>query len=67
MIQAELEGLATCPLSQSVDLLAFRTRLRTLMSWSGHPQMMLRIGARPAGQPAPLTPRRPVAETLTMV
>jgi nitroreductase len=67
MIRAELEGLATCPLSQSVDLLVFRTRLRTLMSWSDYPQMMLRLGARPAGQPAALTPRRPVDQTLTMV
>ena len=66
MIQAEVEGLATCPLSQSVDLLAFRTRLRTLMSWTGHPQMMLRLGTRPSGEPAPLTPRRPVSDVLTM-
>ena len=65
MIQAEREGLATCPLSQSVDLLVFRTRLQTLMSWTGHPQMMLRLGERPAGEPAPLTARRPVSEVLT--
>ncbi|WP_375503487.1 Acg family FMN-binding oxidoreductase [uncultured Jatrophihabitans sp.] len=66
MIQAELDGIASCPLSQSVDLLAFRTRLRTLMSWNGHPQMMLRLGHRPAGHPAPLTARRPVDDVLTM-
>jgi nitroreductase len=66
MIQAEREGLATCPLSQSVDLLAFRTRLQTLMSWTGHPQMMLRLGQRPPGEPAPLTARRPVSDVLTV-
>ena len=65
MIQAELEDVATCPLSQSVDLLAFRTRLRTLMSWTGHPQMMLRLGPRPAGDAAPLTRRRPVDDVLS--
>ncbi|HEV7205193.1 MAG TPA: nitroreductase family protein [Jatrophihabitans sp.] len=65
MVQAELEGIASCPLSQSVDLLAFRTRLRTLMGWTGYPQMMLRLGQRPAEPPAPLTPRRPVSEVLT--
>ena len=66
MVQAELEGIASCPLSQSVDLLAFRTRLRTLMGWTGYPQMMLRLGERPAEPPAPLTPRRPVSEVLTV-
>ena len=66
MIQAEREGLATCPLSQSVDLLAFRSRLQTLMSWTGHPQMMLRLGERPPGEPAPLTARRPVRDVLRL-
>lgn len=65
MIEAELEGLSTCPLSQSVDLLAFRTRLQTLMSWTGHPQMMVRLGERPAGEPAARTPRRAVDDVLT--
>lgn len=66
MVQAELNGLASCPLSQSVDLLAFRSRLRMLMSWTGHPQMMLRLGRRPTGAAAPLTPRRPVGDALTI-
>jgi nitroreductase len=65
MIEAELVGIASCPLSQSVDLPAFRARLQSLMSWTGHPQMMLRLGMRPAGDPAPLTSRRPVADVLT--
>lgn len=66
MIAAELEGLASCPLSQSVDLLSFRTQLRALMSWVGHPQMMLRLGQKPTGTAAPLSARRPVAEVLTV-
>jgi nitroreductase len=66
MVQAELDGIASCPLSQSVDLLAFRTRLRTLMSWPGHPQMMLRLGQRPAAPAAPLTSRRSVGDVLTI-
>jgi nitroreductase len=66
MVQAELEGIASCPLSQSVDLVAFRNRLQTLMSWIGHPQMMLRLGPMPTGAPAPLTARRPVREVLTI-
>lgn len=66
MIRAELDGIASCPLSQSVDLLSFRSQLRTLMSWTGHPQMMLRLGQKPTDPPAPLTPRRSVDEVLTI-
>lgn len=65
MVQAELLGLATCPLSQAVDFAAFRARLQGRMGWIGIPQMMLRIG-RP-GTPItnlPLTPRRPVSAVL---
>ena len=59
MIQAELLGLATCPLSQAVDFAAFRTRVQGLMGWTGYPQMMLRIGY-PSAPLADLarTPRR---------
>lgn len=67
MLQAELDGVACCPLSQSVDLLYFRTRLRELMSWTGHPQMMLRLGLDLAGQAAPLTARRPLADVFEVV
>jgi nitroreductase len=66
MIAAELEDLASCPLSQSVDLLFFRSQLRTLMSWTGYPQMMLRLGHRPDSIAPPLTARRPVEDVLTI-
>jgi len=65
MVQAELMGLATCPLSQAVDFAAFRARLQGRMGWVGYPQMMLRIGhpSTPIAE-LPLTPRRPVAAVL---
>jgi nitroreductase len=68
MLEAELLGLGTCPLSQAVDLVAFRNRVQTLMSWQALPQMMLRIGypAPEAARPA-RTPRRPVADVLDVV
>ena len=66
MIQAELDGVASCPLSQSVDLLYFRSELQGLMSWVGHPQMMLRLGQKPDAAPAALTARRPVGDVLTI-
>lgn len=68
MLEAELLGLGTCPLSQAVDLVAFRTRVSTLMGWQGLPQMMLRIGYPAAGDlRAARTPRRPVADVLKVV
>ena len=66
MIQAELDGIASCPLSQSVDLLHFRTELQAQMSWVGHPQMMLRLGEKPDAAPAALTARRPIDDVLTI-
>jgi nitroreductase len=66
MIEADLLGLATCALSQAVDLLAFRARLQTIMGWGDYPQMMLRIGYPPAGDAPPPTPRRSVADVLTV-
>jgi nitroreductase len=65
MLQAELSGVATCPLSQAVDFAAFRTRVQGLMGWVGYPQMMLRIGY-PVGPPEelPRTPRREPAAVL---
>lgn len=59
MIEAELRGLSSCPLSQAVDFAAFRTRVQGLMGWVGYPQIMLRIGY-PMSPPSelPATPRR---------
>ena len=43
-----------------------RSRVRALMSWPDHPQMIMRIGWPPAGDSAPPNPRRPVAAVLTV-
>ena len=65
MIEAELLRLTTCPLSQAVDLTAFRGRLQGLMGWTGYPQMMLRIGhPSETSQAAPRTPRRATHDVL---
>ena len=64
MLRAEAIGLASCPLSQAVDLVAFRARVQTLMGWAAYPQMMLRIGYPPSEPPAGRSPRRPVADQL---
>jgi hypothetical protein len=66
MIHAELDDLATCALSQAVDLLFFRSQLRTVMSRTGYPQMMVRIGQKPDSAAAAMTARRPVDDVLTI-
>jgi nitroreductase len=66
-VEAERLGLASSALTQAIDLPGVRTRMRTLMSWPDHPQMILRIGW-PTSDPAPpATPRRPVADVLTIL
>lgn len=67
MIEAELMGLSSCALSQAVDMLDFRARLRALMSWASYPQMMVRLGPRPDGAAAPMTSRRSVDDMLQAV
>jgi hypothetical protein len=65
MIEAELLGLTSCPLSQAVDLTAFRGRVQDLMGWTDYPQMMLRIGhPTETTQAAPRTPRRATSDVL---
>jgi hypothetical protein len=65
MLEAELSGLSTCPLSQAVDFAEFRTRVQGLMGWVGYPQMMLRVGY-PGAPSTELvrTPRREPAAVL---
>ncbi len=65
MLAAESVGLASCALSQAVDLLAFRARVQTLMGWGGYPQMMLRLGYSPPDpSPSGSSPRRSVSAQL---
>jgi nitroreductase len=63
-VEAERCGLASSAMTQTVDLPAVRERFRTLMNWTDHPQMVLRVGFPPPGaRPAP-TGRRPLSATL---
>lgn len=59
MIAAQLHGIATCPLSQAVDLAEFRIRTQQTMGWVGYPQVMLRLGypSAPVSE-LPAAPRR---------
>jgi nitroreductase len=64
-VDAQRLGLATSAMTQALDLPGVRNRVRMLMSWPDHPQMILRVGWPPAADTTPRTPRRPVAAVLT--
>jgi nitroreductase len=65
-VEIERLGLASSAITQALDTPGVRSRVRELMSWPDHPQMILRIGWPPAGDRAPRTPRRPVSDVLTV-
>ena len=62
-------GLASCPVSEPLELADTRAALRAeVFGDVDHPQMMLRIGWAPIGaDPLPATPRRPLDEFVTMI
>lgn len=64
-VEAERLGLASSALTQAIDLPPVRERFRMLMDWPHHPQMVLRVGRPPAGEPGPATRRRLLSEVLT--
>lgn len=64
-VEAERLGLATSAMTQALDLPGVRNRVRMLMSWPDHPQMILRVGWPPTGDATPPTTRLPVAAVLT--
>ncbi|MGY1669803.1 Acg family FMN-binding oxidoreductase [Geodermatophilus sp. SYSU D00710] len=64
LLEATAEGLAASPLTQALDWPATRTQLRSRLSLTGYPQMLLRLGY-PGSDRTPSTNRRPVADVLT--
>lgn len=65
-VDAERLGLATSAMTQALDNPGIRNRVRTLMNWPDHPQMILRVGWPPIADAIPVTPRHPVAAVLTV-
>lgn len=62
LLTATALGLATCPLTEPLELSDTRAELRaTLLGDKGVPQMLLRVGwAALNAEPIPATPRRPL-------
>jgi nitroreductase len=66
LLAATGQGLATVPLSQATEVHTTRQLLRSeILLGVAVPQVVVRVGWRPVSyDPAPPTPRRPVAEVL---
>ena len=65
LLQSTLFGLATCPLSQVLEVHDTRRVLRDdVLDGAITPQLVLRLGFSSTAAPLPATPRRPIAEIL---
>jgi nitroreductase len=65
MLHATELGLATCPLSQPLEVDAARIAVRdAVLGGTLCPQLLLRVGWAPAGPELPRTPRRPIEQTI---
>ncbi|WP_028476915.1 nitroreductase family protein [Nocardia sp. CNY236] len=66
LLTATMLGLATCPLSEPMELTETRTQIRTsVLQDTGYPQIVVRVGwSVTSADPVPATPRRPLDEVL---
>jgi hypothetical protein len=65
LLHATELGLATCPLSQPLEVGTSRLILQDeVLGGSATPQLVLRVGWAPAGPPLPPTPRRPIDDSI---
>ena len=64
LLSATAMGLATCPVTEPLEIAETREAVRAdVFGTSGYPQMMLRLGwAAVNADPLPVTPRRPLSE-----
>ena len=66
LLTCTMLGLASCPVSEPLEIAETRAALRSeVFGDEAYPQMMLRIGWAPVGaDPLPATPRRPMGEVI---
>lgn len=67
LLTSTVLGLASCPITEPLEIAEFREQVRTdVFGDSGYPQMLLRIGwAPPNAEPLPATPRRLLPDLVT--
>ncbi|MDI1464787.1 nitroreductase [Catellatospora sp. KI3] len=64
LLTAVATGLSTAPISDVTELPTTRDQLRTLLPGIGHPQIAVRVGYGPPGEPPPSTTRRLAEEVI---
>ncbi|KAA8960158.1 NAD(P)H nitroreductase [Mycobacterium sp.] len=63
LLECTVAGLATCPVTHVTELRASRELVAALLDRDAMPQVLVRVGAVPAGEDVPPpTPRRPLDE-----
>ncbi|MFD0000441.1 Acg family FMN-binding oxidoreductase [Nocardia sp. NPDC127526] len=66
LLECTARGLATCTLTHVTELPAARRAVADLIPHRTTPQVVIRIGVAPDGERPPRTPRRPLADILTV-
>ena len=66
LLTATEVGMATCPLSQALEVPSTRALIRDqILDGAAHPHLILRVGWAPtAAPPPPWSPRRPTTDTV---
>lgn len=67
LLTATALGLASCPITEPLEIAAIREEVRNdVFGTSGYPQMLLRIGWAPVNaESLPSTPRRGLSDVVT--
>ncbi|MFE5474162.1 Acg family FMN-binding oxidoreductase [Nocardia sp. NPDC056541] len=66
LLECTASGMSSCALTHITELTAGRRLLSSLIGHPGIPQVVIRIGTAPDDQQPPPTPRRSLAEILTV-
>ncbi|MGF0319752.1 Acg family FMN-binding oxidoreductase [Nocardia fluminea] len=66
LLECTASGMATCALTHITETISGRRLLSSLISHPGIPQVLVRIGTAPDDQRPVSTPRRPLADILTV-
>ncbi|MBJ7338116.1 nitroreductase family protein [Mycolicibacterium sp.] len=69
LLTATAVGMATCPVTEALEIAATRDAIQTeVFGMDAFPQMLIRVGWAPVNaDPLPATPRRALAEIATML
>jgi nitroreductase len=66
LLLATADGLATAPLSDTIEVEWPRHLLRTLLADVGEPYLVIRLGYVPSHEPVPAAPRRALHDVITV-